>query len=82
MGNINPGGVIGALIGLGGSIAFFALYQGELPRRSGRLIGIAVLGCAFLGNWLWQTVFSVFTGPAEADDQDEDADLEPVAEES
>lgn len=80
--NINAGGVIGAILGAVGTLAFFALYQGELPRRSGKLIGFAVLGCAFLGNWLWQTVFSSLTGRIENDDDDsfENPETAPEAE--
>lgn len=78
--NINAGGVIGALIAVVGTLAFFFLYQGEIPRRSGRLIGFAVLGCAFLGNWLWQTVFSSSAGPVENDDEDNFEDAETATE--
>ncbi len=82
--NINPGGVIGGLLAAAGVIAFLALNQGNVPRHTGRLIGFAVIGGAFAGNWLWSAVAGAVapSNPADSADVGSGDDPEAAAEEA
>ncbi len=55
--NLNVGGLIGAVLAIGGVVAFFMLSENEFPRRSGKLIGLAGLAGGALGNWIWSLAF-------------------------
>lgn len=65
--NLNVGGIVGAVVAIGGVVAFFMLSGTEFPRRSGKLIGLAGLVGGGLGNWLWALAFP----PATASDDSE-----------
>lgn len=55
--NLNVGGIVGAVVAIGGIVAFFMLTGNEFPRRSGKLIGLAGLVGGALGNWIWSLAF-------------------------
>lgn len=62
--NLNVGGLIGALLTIGGVLAYCFLATTEVPSRIGKLVVAAAVGGGVLGNWLWSLAFP----PAEPPD--------------
>jgi len=57
--NINPGGIIGALVcgGIAGAFLFLNADAASSRRGPGRLVVLAVIGGAVAGNYLWKLAF-------------------------
>jgi hypothetical protein len=53
---LNFGGIFGAIVGVGASIAIICLLSkgGDFPPRALKLVGLAAFGGAALGNWIWK----------------------------
>ena len=54
--NLNPGGIIGAILGAGIVVAFVVMGDGEMRRVGKAVAGAAAIG-GFLGNFLWNLAF-------------------------
>lgn len=52
---MNPGAIIGGIIGAGGA-AFFVFSGDAELRRPGKAIGLGVVVGAAVGGWLWSLV--------------------------
>jgi hypothetical protein len=57
--SLNPGGLIGALAGLGGAIFYLYINRETAFNRPGAMmpLWLAVIGGGLAGNWLWKQVF-------------------------
>ena len=51
---LNFGSIAGGMIAGGCALAILYLLNNGIPRRGFRLVTLAALGGAALGNWIWQ----------------------------
>jgi hypothetical protein len=55
--NLNPGGIIGALVCIGVLLAMMFSAGDDGPRRFGKIMLLAGLVGGGIGNFLWSAVF-------------------------
>ncbi|WP_425617598.1 hypothetical protein NA78x_001279 [Anatilimnocola sp. NA78] len=56
--NLNFGGIVGGLVGLGVMVGLFALNEWKFQRGIVKLGMFAIFGGAAAGNFLWSTFFT------------------------
>ncbi len=71
--DLNAGGLIGALAcgGIAAAIVFSTMEMGNNGRRPSKLVISALIGGAFVGNYIWGIVFKkpeMKTGQEEGDE--------------